>query len=79
MVNNSFKAEILFDLMNNLTDAASEEKLIQKNLPVFLRKLNCFMAFIAKKEGDKQFVDKQILPGIFKKNRDFIRWASWLE
>ena len=70
MVDLSIKYEVLFDLITGLVDSSIEEEILEKNIPVYLRKLNCFLACILKKTEDG-FEEKFIIPRVFKTN---IHW-----
>ena len=70
MVNTSLKSEILFDLMNGLLVSSSEDDIIKKNVPVYIRKLNCFMAAVLKKQDDIT-IEKHILPQVFVNNKSW--------
>ena len=70
MVNASLKSEIFFDLMNGLLVSSSEDDIIKKNVPVYIRKLNCFMAAVLKQQGD-MIKEMYILPQVFVNNKSW--------
>ena len=70
MVNLLYKSEFFLGLINGLVDSTSESTLIEKNIPVYIRKLNCFMACLLK-EVKNDSEEKYILPHVINKNKDW--------
>jgi PAS domain S-box-containing protein len=66
MINN-LKSEALLELIFFAGSKGNEDEVINSVLPVYLRKLNCFMAGIIKTEKSG-LLDKLILPFAFKNN-----------
>ncbi|MEM9888091.1 MAG: response regulator [Bacteroidota bacterium] len=75
MVGDSLRTELFFDLVYSLTDSTEEEEILSKNIPLYLRKLNCFMACVFKNKG-KELEAKFILPHSIRANRD---WDFYME
>ena len=66
MINN-LKSEALLELIFFAGSKGTEDEVINSVLPVYLRKLNCFMAGVIKIEK-LELVNKLILPFAFKSN-----------
>ena len=68
MVIEGLNSEIFFDLIKGLIDFSTEENLLKKNLPNFLRKLNCYCCFVSRTEDG---VEKVVytLPFVMKKDK----------
>ena len=64
---NSLKSEALLELIFFAGVKGTEDEVINSVLPVYLRKLNCFMAGVIKIERSG-LVNKLILPFAFKSN-----------
>lgn len=64
---NSLKSEALLELIFFAGSKGTEDEVINSVLPVYLRKLNCFMAGVIKIERSG-LVNKLILPFAFKSN-----------
>jgi len=71
MVNQVPNIQIFFDLMNGLLGPKTEDIILKKNMPIFVKKLNCFMACVVKNENNKNEV-KYLLPIVLQQNK------SWL-
>ena len=61
------KSEILLELIDCAEHNENENEIIEGILPVYLQKLNCFMAGIIKK-NETELIDKLVLPHNFIKN-----------
>jgi PAS domain S-box-containing protein len=71
---NNLKSEALFELIFFAGSKGTEDDVINTVLPVYLRKLNCFMAGIIKIEKSG-LMNKLILPFAFKSN-DVLEYLS---
>ena len=67
MVSSSLKSELFFDLVYNLSDKNVEEDILEKSIPRYLRKLNCFVACVLK-HNNNELEDKFILPYVFRRD-----------
>lgn len=54
MVIEGLNSEIFFDLIKGLIAFSTEENLLKKNLPNYLRKLNCFCCFVLRNQGESE-------------------------
>lgn len=50
MRNQSLNSEIFFDVMHETISQSSEGDILEKNIPVYFRKFNCFVACVLKEE-----------------------------
>ncbi|MFW5777933.1 MAG: PAS domain S-box protein [Bacteroidota bacterium] len=64
----NIKTEILLELVFSIKTNASEKDILRECLPVFLRKLNCFMVGVMK-NSDHELQEQLILPFAFKRNK----------
>ncbi|RXQ92222.1 response regulator [Ancylomarina salipaludis] len=53
MVEKCLQAEILLELVFSVSFEKDEELILKKTMPLYLRKLNCFLAGILKKENER--------------------------
>lgn len=68
MVNDPLKTEILYDLMSSLLEPVTEQEILETAVPVYIRKLNCFMAAVIKVDGD-DLSTAYILPANNNRNK----------
>ncbi len=66
MVNYSIKSEIIFDLINELSKNLSEDEIVDKAVPIYMNKLDCFMAYLEKNNGgtNEQKFFQQSIPNL---------------
>ena len=65
METNILKAEALLELVFCAENKNTEDEIINEVVHAYLRKLNCFMAGILKKDNN-ELIDKQLLPYTFR-------------
>lgn len=72
MVADRLKTELFFDLVYSLSDSSEEEEILSKSIPLYLRKLNCFMACVFKRPAEgNELESKFILPHSIRANKDW--------
>ncbi len=69
----NIKTEILLELVFSIKTNAPEEEILRECLPVFLRKLNCFMIGVLQ-NSHLELQEKLILPFAFQRNEN---WKSF--
>jgi PAS domain S-box-containing protein len=67
MVNILIKSELFFDLVNGLIGPKTEQAVLNKNIPIILRKLNCVLACVLKFENDT-YQEMYTLPKVIQKD-----------
>ncbi|MDE5422529.1 PAS domain-containing sensor histidine kinase [Ancylomarina sp. DW003] len=76
MVEKCLQAEILLELMLDVKFEENEDEILKKSLPLYLRKLNCFLASVLKNDNNK-LEQMTILPFAAGKSDDWIRVRAY--
>ncbi|MRT92800.1 PAS domain-containing sensor histidine kinase [Ancylomarina sp. 16SWW S1-10-2] len=71
MVDKSFQTEILLELVFSVSHEKSERLILDKSLPLYLRKLNCFIAGVLKIEEESRIKELMIVPFAAGKTNDW--------
>jgi hypothetical protein len=73
MVEKCLQAEILLELVFSVSLEKNEHLILNKSMPLYLRKLNCFLAGVLKKDENKNIKELMVMPFAAGKSDD---WAS---
>ncbi|WP_372744898.1 response regulator [Lutibacter sp.] len=71
MVTRTIETEILFELAINSTAATNEAELLKKIIPLYLRKLNCFLAAVLKFNSN-QLEESILIPFVAKNSEEWL-------
>lgn len=71
MVDKSLLTEIFLELVFSVNAENKEDLILKKSMPLYLRKLNCFLAGVLKKEGD-DLKELMIIPFVASKSSDWL-------
>jgi len=63
----NLKTEVLLELIFCVESKETDNDVINSILPIYIRKLNCFMAGVIQ-NSNSNLIEKQVFPYIFKKN-----------
>ncbi|WP_372641349.1 ATP-binding protein [Ancylomarina sp.] len=73
MVEKCLQAEILLELVFSVSLEKNEHLILNKSMPLYLRKLNCFLAGVLKKDENETIKELMVMPFAAGKSDD---WAS---
>jgi hypothetical protein len=77
MVARNIQTEILFELAINSTGEMNEAALLKKIIPLYLRKLNCFLAAVLK-FNENELEESILIPFVAKKSEEWQHLKSTL-
>jgi len=72
MRNQPLNSETFFDVMHDAINQSSEVEILEKNIPVYFRKFNCFVSCVLKKKHNR-YSEIYLLPN------DFERSSAWCD
>jgi hypothetical protein len=70
MVINNIQSEILLELVFSAFNDGNHEAILKKSLPIYVKKLNCFLAGVLMK-NQHQFTETMLIPYVAKKSEDW--------
>ncbi len=76
MVKYNLQSEMLLELVFSSSIDSDEHTILNKSIPVYLRKLNCFSASVLKEEKNN-FKETLIIPYVFKKSEEWKKVKSF--
>ncbi len=71
MVEKCLQTEILLELVFNVSLEKSEHLILNKSLPLYLRKLNCFLAGVLKRDEEDSLSELMVMPFAAGKSDDW--------
>ncbi|MCZ4695998.1 PAS domain-containing sensor histidine kinase [Ancylomarina euxinus] len=71
MVEKCLQAEILLELVFSVSLEKNEQLILNKSLPLYLRKLNCFLAGVLKKDKNENIKELIVMPFAAGKSDDW--------
>ncbi len=71
MVEKCLQTEILLELVFNVSLEKNEHLILNKSLPLYLRKLNCFLAGVLKSDEEDSMSELMVMPFATGKSDDW--------
>jgi len=71
MVEKCLQAEVLLELVFSVSLEKNEHLILKKCMPLYLRKLNCFLAGVLKKQKDDNLKELMVMPFAAGKSDDW--------